>query len=468
MRGKNLLILCAGAALGAGLFFSSGVALLLIAFSAFILYIKRRHNKQAAVIFLIAVILRVTLCILHVSIGYALSKGSDTAGDAVGYSGGAAYIAELTTNTKIEKYLIADELANLRRFRSTYKGALPKYDDWRVDGYTYYLGLVYALFGYSPVTVKLINSLLFIISVYIIYRYLLDNFGQKTAFIFLPLALFIPSMFFWSISGVKDQMIVFFFISGIFSLLYLVKAIKNRKSFFIICGYAPLIFLSAAGIRLFRPAALPVFYLMTGLVGSLYVFVSLQAYHKLIKVGIFLSVTCLLATPAARDLSCRVYKRFTYASIAKSMVYQYDAVTRYQIYPERYNYDEKMKKIGITKFNPPSVKEFAVMTLTGFYHVFFSPVAWFSRSKTELLASPEGHFMLITFFWAACGIFFCFRNLKLFTLALPIIVPFFVLLAMLTYFEGNVGTLVRHKSVLLPFYCAILAIGIGGAAVNRE
>lgn len=485
---KSVFIIGAAVTLGIGLIFYFDTMFLGILFAGFILYIRRRHEKKVVAIFLVAIILRLIFSLLHVSAGYKAGSGSDLVGDSVGYSGGGAYVAEVLTNKKVNGLLIADELANLIRFRETYKGSFPRYEAWRVGGYTYYLGLIYAFFGFSPVAVKLINSLLFIITAYIIYRYLLKYFGQRSAFYFLAFFLFLPSLFIWSVSGVKDQLIYSLFIAGIFSFWYLIESgkiwgiiltegiILNLPLLFIVSGAYPLfrkdrnmfrrfilsaisIFSVKIGLISIRPLNYSIFFGTVHLMAILYIILYIYRL-RLFKIGIVLLIVFLTVALPVKRIMSGVYRRFTYQSITKSRTSQFDAVTKYQIYPERYNYDEPMRRVGITRFNPPSIPEFIIMAAKGMGYALFSPLPWMARSWFELLASFEGQLMLITFLWVLNGIFLSCRKAEYFTLSLPVIVPFIIFLVVLAFFEGNVGTLFRHRSMLLPFYGILFAIGI--------
>ena len=102
------------------------------------------------------------------------------------------------------------------------------------------------------------------------------------------------------------------------------------------------------------------------------VFIHIFLSVAIVSTGACLLIASFLIISSAKGLSAKVYKRFTYESIAKSRVSQVDAVSRLQIYPERYNYDEEMKSKGIVKFNEPTAFEFIVMTVKGFGYAIFS------------------------------------------------------------------------------------------------
>ena len=494
---KTAILISIAVISGVGIFLCPGIFFLIALFAGFLFYVSCKHKKKVFYVFLLAIILRIFFSFAHMLIGYGMGIGSDLLGDSVGYSGGGAYIAEVMTNERFENFLIADELANLIRFRETYRGALPTYEDWRVGGYAYYLGLIYTFFGFSPAAVKFINSFLFIIMIYVIYRYLVISFGEQIGFFFLVSSLFMPSLFIWSVSGLKDQLISFIFILGIFSSIYLLRlkklwgvilaegALLNLPWFvflsvmplffkkdkglsFKITGYILLIFLSKLGMNIVRPNIYQVFYSILQFMVLLYLFIYFYQ-SRLFRIGACLLTASFLIISSTMGLFSKAYKRFTYESIAKSRVSQVDAVSRLQIYPERYNHDEEMKSKGIVKFKEPTIPEFIVMTVKGSGYAIFSPLLWLARSKPEFFASIEGCIMLVSFFWVAQSILFlCFGKVKFFLISLPIVVPFFILLVLLAFFEGNVGTLFRHRSMMLPFYCALFAIGLGRGSIKED
>lgn len=493
---KLFLPLVIAITLGLGIFLSSGAFFLMAVFSGFIIFVKLRHGKKVFYIFLCSIILRITFSFFNVFAGYTAGIGSDLIGDSVGYSGGGAYVAEVLNGKEFSESFIGDELANLVRFRRIYDGSLPDYNAWRVGGFTYYLGLIYASFGFSPVTVKLINSLLLVIAIYIIYRYLLKNFGEQVGFLFLVISLFSPSLFFWSISGLKDTITFFLFVVGIFSLRYLIKegeiwgiilslGILLKIPFIVIinCIFLPfkksggaligviicalLMFLSMNSVDIIRPAFSPVFYNLLKILSLLYLFLFFYRYKKF-KIGIVSILIVVLAIfhIQTKEMSFKAYKILTFKSITKNIAYRDNALTQYRIYPVRYDSDEEMKLKGFEKFIEPSISEFIVMFLKGIGYALFSPLVWLSRSKLALLSSPEGHFMVISFLGVLSALFFCIRKISYFSLALPILIPFIFVLTLLSFFEGNVGTLFRHRSIMLPFYFALLAIGMGKKSIK--
>lgn len=493
---NKYLLFVIGIISGVIVFLSPGASFFTLILLGFIYFISKQNSKHVTYVFLISVVLRIIFSILHEFAGYTIGIGSDMIGDCVGYSGGGAYVAEVLTGRLYDKSFVADELANLLRFRSVYEGAFPEYNAWRVGGFTYYLGVIYALFGFSPLTVKLINSLMAIATAYMVYRYLLKSYSEQCGCVFLYIFLFMPSLFIWSVSGLKDPIVSFIFTAGVLCVVFLKKSsgifglivgqtliIKSFfaaliassvlllkwklniyiKSLFYLISLAVLII----SLNFIRPAVSPLFLVIILGLSISYLFFAFYP-SRLFKIGFILVI---ILFPIVFPVKCKqiadsTYKTVTYKTITRNYASREDAISEYQIYPDRYNNDKEMKEVGLTAFRPPAMFESVLMYVKGAGYALFAPFMWEVRSKLSIFSCIESLFLLLSFFCVLNALIFCFSKIEKCYTALPFIIPFFLALVMLSCFEGNVGTLFRHRSMMLPFYCALVAIGIGRKSIQ--
>lgn len=97
------------------------------------------------------------------------------------------------------------------------------------DPYFFLIGVIYFIFGYFTLGVRVANILLSIISTYLIFRIAKRQFGELTANVFLLVALFLPTQIIYSISMARD-FIRMFTVSTIFFIIYGgVLCLKSRK-----------------------------------------------------------------------------------------------------------------------------------------------------------------------------------------------------------------------------------------------
>ena len=75
--------------------------------------------------------------------------------------------------------------------------------------YSYLIGVIYFIFGYFPLAVRVFNILLSIGSTYLIFRIAKRRFGELAANLFLIVALFLPTQFGYSITLSRDFVRVF-------------------------------------------------------------------------------------------------------------------------------------------------------------------------------------------------------------------------------------------------------------------
>lgn len=70
--------------------------------------------------------------------------------------------------------------------------------------FTYIIGLIYFIFGYFPLGVRVFNIALSIGSTYLLFLVARRHFGDLVANLFLLIALFLPSQFVYSLTLTRD------------------------------------------------------------------------------------------------------------------------------------------------------------------------------------------------------------------------------------------------------------------------
>ncbi|MDD5423177.1 MAG: hypothetical protein PHT32_07160 [Candidatus Omnitrophica bacterium] len=83
------------------------------------------------------------------------------------------------------------------------KGGFPRVEN-ETGAFLYIVGIIYFLFGYFPIFVRLFNIVLSLSCVFFIFRIAGRHFGETPAKIFLIIGLFLPTQFVYSITLSKD------------------------------------------------------------------------------------------------------------------------------------------------------------------------------------------------------------------------------------------------------------------------
>lgn len=88
------------------------------------------------------------------------------------------------------------------------KGRLPPYPN-ESTVFTWIIGFIYLVFGYVPLGVRIFNIVLSLASTYLVFRVAERQFGEKTAAVFLAVALFLPTQVMYSITLTRDFLRMF-------------------------------------------------------------------------------------------------------------------------------------------------------------------------------------------------------------------------------------------------------------------
>ena len=183
---NKVLIIFIGIMLGIVSFFSIGAMLVLLLFSASIIWIKYCFKSKSTnfllALFIIGFAIRLMLSAanyyLPLIFGIGGYEAADTQPDAITYNGYAAYVAETISDRDFSYHMRRDPWLNkvVNGARDRFKGEISQ--GYQTGKNVMSLGVFYAWIGYAPLTVKLINSILgciIAIMAYCISRRLIDR-----------------------------------------------------------------------------------------------------------------------------------------------------------------------------------------------------------------------------------------------------------------------------------------------------
>ena len=305
--------------------------------------------------------------------------------------------------------------------------------DYGRSGYLYLVSLFYFIFGFSPISVTFINSIIGVLTGLIYYFIAREISGRKSAKITIILVTSFPSLIVWSIVNLKDSL--FIFLTGNILWLFLLFLNKNKVRYLIML--APLAMLQYT----LRPWIL---------LPTLFIF---SLCYLLIKKRIKMAQIFLLTVILV--IGSLIFKESLNEIKGKIINYHLGIVASggftYHIY-DNWVYSGNIQTASVPCLEV--IKGF----FKGWLHFFFEPFPWKISSKLSLVSMPQ---MLIWYFlipFSIVGILMQLRrNWKK---SLVLVVYFVVIGSILSVTGGNIGTDFRIRDVLTPIVLLFSSIGL--------
>lgn len=318
---------------------------------------------------------------------------------------------------------------------------LPPINEYQIGLHTYLMALMYKIFGYTPLGIPFINSILSASSAILVYDISKNIFDTKAARLAMVLVMFFPSLFIFSTMNLKDPLINFILILIIWNMTRFLMYSYNR--------YLITVFILAFFVSFFRRG-------LSGaliLIFSVYlggIFVSkLTSFRKIL---IYLLVLFIFIMPAVqKSFKSRVN---ALSSIHFGYSSERGAITNYKFFPERfYQRNER----AITGIQPIEVLV-SLFKALGF--ILLSPFLWDVKSKNILLSFPQVTIWYILLFFSFIGIIKAIRYN--FFKAFGLLLFLWVITLLLALSSGNIGTVFRHRDMVTPIYLIFSAVGLEG------
>lgn len=307
--------------------------------------------------------------------------------------------------------------------------------DYGRTGYLYLVALFYYLFGYSPISVTVINCILSVLTGIIYYFIAKDVAGIRPARITAILIIFFPSLVIWSIANLKEPL--FIFLTAIILWLFM-RFLRTNKLRYLILA-TPAIFLQYTLRQwIVSPTFFAIFFCYSAIS---------KKRRKILYVCFIAIVIFLVFSPFVRN---------KFLSVKTGLIDYHRGVAGsggfiYHIY-EDWVYNPGTASKEVTNFN------FILGMLKGWFHSLCEPLSWHIFSKSTLIVLPQ---MLIWYFLLP----FCFLGI-LFLLksnwdkSLILILLFLQLGSILSLTGGNIGTAFRMRDMLTPMALLFSSVGL--------
>lgn len=316
-------------------------------------------------------------------------------------------------------------------------------DPISASSHLYLLALIQILIGPAPYGLHLLGVLCYLAAAIALYRMVRPTLGRMPALIGLAILLFLPSQFAWSVSTLKEPLFV---LLGALNLVLAVRLVRAATWKGRAVSLAAMV-VSAAGLESVRHggAILSALGLFTGLT------IALLAERPRLMLGAIVATPILLGTVLSRpDVQLRLYTgiqsaaRLHWGSVAVSRGYAYETLDErfYASLPET----SDLQFAETLRFMVRAIVAYVVV-----------PLPWKAQSRAALAYLPEQVAWYLLAALAPLGFLFAFRRDALVSALL--MGHLMVIGLTVALVSGNVGTLVRHRGLALPYLVWLSAVG---------
>ncbi len=314
---------------------------------------------------------------------------------------------------------------------------------FNASSHLYLLALIQLLVGPAPYGLHLVGILLYVLAAVVLYRLVRTTLGRTPALLGLTTLLFVPSLFAWSVSALKEPLFV------LLSSLSFVLAVRlvRAPSFGIRVLTLAAVLALAAVLETIRQggAALSLFGMIAGLL------IGFMATRPRLILSALVAASVLAGALIGRpEIQLRTY---TAIQAAARQHWGHVVVSpgyAYQLLDDRFYPD--LNEISDMKLGETA--RFLARAAISYVTV---PLPWKAQSRAALAYLPEQITWYILAVLVPIGLPSAFRRDPI--VAGLLLGHALVIAAAVAFSGGNVGTLVRHRSLALPYLVWLSAIG---------
>jgi len=311
------------------------------------------------------------------------------------------------------------------------------------SAFLYVLAFVHSVAGPSPYGVRLPNVAIYVAAVLLMYRAVRVRFGRAAALFGLGILLFLPTLFVWSLSVLKEPLIIL--LSG--ASLVLARELVAPAPWWRRALTAATIVALAAALQAVRDGG-AVFIAAATIGGLALGFVASRPR---------LLIAAVVALPILIGAVLRVpeVQLKTYAAVQRAARQHWGAVVvsrgyGYKLLDDRFYAD----------LNSISSLEFAEtmrFLARGVVSYVALPRPWDVQSRAAAAYIPEQVVWYVLALLAGVGALLACRRDPLIA---GLLVAHAVLISAASAFtDGNIGTLVRHRGLVLPYIVWLSGVG---------
>ena len=320
------------------------------------------------------------------------------------------------------------------------------FDDYSYTMYLYVLAFLQALVGAAPYGLHLFGCAAYLTMCVTLFRIVRQRFGRLSAAIGLALLLFLPSMFAWSISALKEPLYFLLAAASVWLIEWLWRTPRLGSR---VIGVVALACVAVA-LQSIRDGGLVMF--AAGIGGGSAVAAVLRRPR--------LALACAVVAPAvviAALIQPALQMRLSKSTQALAQVHMGHITTAgytYKLLDSRLYEDT----VPVQSITVPEQMRFVIRAVVAYVA---QPMPWTIQSRAALAYLPEQVVWYAIVLLIPFGIAAGARRDLLLTAVLAAYAAAAAVMVALT--GGNIGTLVRHRGLALPYL--VWFAGLGAAKV---
>ena len=314
---------------------------------------------------------------------------------------------------------------------------------FNASSHLYLLALIQLLVGPAPYGLHLVGILFYVLAAVVLYRLVRTTLGRTPALLGLTTLLFVPSLFAWSVSALKEPLFV---LVSALSFVLAVRLVRAPSLGIRVLTLGAVLALAAV-LETIRQggAALSIFGVIAGLL------IGFLATRPRLMLSALVAASVLAGALLGRpEIQLRTY---TAIQAAARQHWGHVVVSpgyAYQLLDDRFYPD--LNEISDLKLGETA--RFLARAAISYVTV---PLPWKAQSRAALAYLPEQITWYILAVLVPIGLPSAFRRDPM--VAGLLLGHALVIAAAVAFFGGNVGTLVRHRSLALPYLVWLSAIG---------
>lgn len=321
------------------------------------------------------------------------------------------------------------------------------FDETGDTGYLYVLTYVQALFGLAPYGVHVMNAVFYLTAAFTLYRFLRPSFGGAATLIGLSVLLFLPSLFSWSISALKEPL--YFFVAAM-NIIAVVNMVRTRSWIGRVLALT-IVVIGSWLLQSLREGGLAIS--AVGVVGGLTLSLLVQRPRLLLAsvIAAPIVVTLAFTQPRVQEAAFTVVRQAAY----KHWGHVNTAGLTYK------NLDEHLyrDRSSIATMTAPEAGRFVARALVNYVMV---PQPWRIESRAALAFLPEQMIWYLLILLVPLG---ALAGVQRDPLVASLLIAHGAAVSLIVALSGgNVGTLVRHRDLSLPFLAWLAGLGAATAA----
>jgi hypothetical protein len=320
--------------------------------------------------------------------------------------------------------------------------ATTEYSD---TSYLYWLAIVQIVVGAAPYGVHLVSILLHLAGAVMLHGLVRRTFGAAPALVVLVLVLFLPTLFFWSVSALRES------VHFLFTTTALRGAVEAaaRQPVARRVGWALAAAVAVAGLRDLRAGSMMI--VLASLVGGL----AIAAIARRPRVLVAATVAAMVCIAVAGSLGLVQERLFTTVR-ANALNHQGHVFTpgvHYKLLEPKF-YRERREDI----MDDMTVAEATRYVARAIGAAVLMPLPTQAQTPLTRAYLPEHVVWLALAVLLPFGVWFGWRYHPA---ATAVLATYVMLMGLgIALRSGNVGTLIRHRSLIIPYVVCFGAVAV--------